>query len=1084
MIARRILSKPYPGPTKPDITHLHDYHRIVYFHKSHRLRRCRKKGFLVNWGYDEMSRVTSEANLLGTFGYNYVENTSGSSKGVSRLASINYPNNQVTNFDWYNEKGDERLKQIQNLGPTGNVLSQFNYRYNPAGEITQWPQIQNGLSRFQQLGYDLAGQLTTSQISNTTPSNKYLNQDYYAYDPGANRTGNQTNQAQNIVIGGTKTTGDVLTVTVKDSGLSGGQQVVNYTVLAGDTLTTIAENLAAAITLDSNLQTLGVSATSSSTTITVKSVSSNITTYSQSVSGGATETIAIGTTQNFVENATIVLKPGQSITTGDVLKILIRDPALTINNPQEVSYTVGAGNTLTNIATGLKNAVNANSFLPGIGVSATSAGATVTIKSTSANPTTYRNTSADSIKESIDLNVCPNGTETVGLSGTKTTSDVMTVVVLDSGLSGGSKAINYTVLSGDSLTSIATGISSAINADTALQAIGVSSTSSGTIVSITSNSSNVTSYRASTNANATEIVKLGLPPNGTQTAVIGGTKTTGNVLTVTVYDAGLAGGSKAINYSVQGGDTLATMTSGLASAITADSALAAIGVSATAASTVLNIKSTSQNATTYTSSLSGGATATITLAKTIGAQLSAYNNVNELTSIAAGGPVRFQAATNKALKTASVNSNPAMLVTTKNFVRDESLASGASAASVAATDGANNTKTNTYQVNVNPVSTQNLTYDANGNMTSDGTNTYKWDAENRMIEIDYPGSGNKSEFVYDAYGRNTKIVETVSGSVADTKQFVINGGAKCEERDASGDVQKQFYSKGQVNGTSQYTYAKDHLGSVKGFLDQTGTVISAYAFDLFGRENKLYGSVEPDFHFGTYYWHSRSKFNLATHRAYNANFGRWMNRDPMQERGGINLFGYVGNSPISSIDSFGLAPMSSLLDRLIAICNNKNCVDPADKKDCIEEAKRIAKAMEKFWKDYNDPKNKGKYPTDKDAVNGYYCWDWAVGMSGVVAANSSGIFRSGYRNFSSNSSNAIHAGVKITGGGSGSGAKDCCSVSIDDGFGGPSGPWGDGPVHDSPWGPPEGWSESPSTASPFDQQMQPTKPPQPMPTLH
>lgn len=227
-----------------------------------------------------------------------------------------------------------------------------------------------------------------------------------------------------------------------------------------------------------------------------------------------------------------------------------------------------------------------------------------------------------------------------------------------------------------------------------------------------SNSPSVTTYRTSTNANATEIVKLGLPPTGVQTAVIGGTKTTGNVLTITVYDAGLAGGSKAINYTVVGGDTLTTMTTGLANAITADSALVAIGVSATGVSTVLNIKSTSQNATTYTSSLSGGATATITLAKTIGAQLSAYNNGNELTSIAAGGPVRFQASTNQALKTASVNSNAATLVTTKNFVRDESLSSGASAANVAATDGANNTKTNTYQVNVNPVFTQNLTYDA------------------------------------------------------------------------------------------------------------------------------------------------------------------------------------------------------------------------------------------------------------------------------------------------------------------------------------------------------------------------------------
>ena len=37
-------------------------------------------------------------------------------------------------------------------------------------------------------------------------------------------------------------------------------------------------------------------------------------------------------------------------------------------------------------------------------------------------------------------------------------------------------------------------------------------------------------------------------------------------------------------------------------------------------------------------------------------------------------------------------------------------------------------------------------------MTSDGTNSYAWDAENRMIKITYPGSSNFSSFVYDGLG--------------------------------------------------------------------------------------------------------------------------------------------------------------------------------------------------------------------------------------------------------------------------------------------------------------------------------------------
>lgn len=864
----------------------------------------------IYWNYDEMSRVTTEANLLGTFQYNYVDNPSGFSKGVTRLAAVNYPNNQITNFDWYNDKGDERLKQIQNLGPNGNVLSQFNYRYNPAGEITQWPQIQSGLSRFQQLGYDLAGQLTSSQVSNTKPSNTYLNQDYYSYDPGANRTGNQTNQTQNITVSGTKTTGDVITITVKDTGLSGGQEAVSYVVQASDSLTSIAANLAAAITLNANLQSLGINAVSTTSTLTVKSVSPNITTYTQSTNVGATEIIAVGTSQNFVENATITLRPGQSITTGDMLKLTVRDLGLP-GGCKDVIYTVVSGNTLKDIATGLKAAINADPNLATLGVTATSAEATITIKSISANPTVYSASSVGSFGDSkvyIDLNICPNGTETLGISGTKTTGDIITLVVQDAGLPlTFTRTINYTTLSGDSLTSIATAMANAISVDAELVKIGVSATASGTVVNINSNSQNVTTYRTSTNANATEIVKLGLPPNGTQTAIIGGTKTTGNILTLTVFDAGLSGGSKAINYTLLSADTLTTATSALANAVNVDAALQALGITAAAVSTVLNIKSISQNATTYTATVSGGSTATLTLAKSIGAQMSSYNNVNKLLSIVAGGPTRFQAKTNKAIKSALINTHAASLETTKDFVRDESIATGQSSSTVAATDGANNTKTNTYQVNANNNSAVNFSYDANGNMTSDGTITYKWDAENRLIEIDYPGSGNKSEFSYDAMGQNSKIVERTGGNVTETHQFILENGQKLESRDETGNIQRRYLPKGEIILGSNFYYTTDHLLTTREMTTLAGQVDSRYSFDTYGRSNSSMDFQTADFQYASYFKHKRSNLNAAAYRFYHPTIGRWLNRDPIRESGGLNLYAYCGNDPLSQIDPLGLS---------------------------------------------------------------------------------------------------------------------------------------------------------------------------------
>jgi RHS repeat-associated protein len=63
--------------------------------------------------------------------------------------------------------------------------------------------------------------------------------------------------------------------------------------------------------------------------------------------------------------------------------------------------------------------------------------------------------------------------------------------------------------------------------------------------------------------------------------------------------------------------------------------------------------------------------------------------------------------------------------------------------------------------------------------------------------------------------------------------------------------------------------------------------------------------VNP-FRFSTKYQDDETELLNYMLRYYGARAGRWLNRDPLVERGGLNLYGFVGNEPISFIDPLGL----------------------------------------------------------------------------------------------------------------------------------------------------------------------------------
>ena len=136
--------------------------------------------------FDDTGRVTSVTNNLGIFDYAYVNET-------SRLDHIDLPNGQLTQFDYYNNSGDQRLKEIKHLAPNHtDVISQHNYTYNSYGQITQWRQYNDGMTDPQRyyFAYDNTDRLIAATLKNDT-SGAVEKRYSWGYDQAGNRISEQ-----------------------------------------------------------------------------------------------------------------------------------------------------------------------------------------------------------------------------------------------------------------------------------------------------------------------------------------------------------------------------------------------------------------------------------------------------------------------------------------------------------------------------------------------------------------------------------------------------------------------------------------------------------------------------------------------------------------------------------------------------------------------------------------------------------------------------------------------------------------------------------------------------------------------------
>jgi len=147
------------------------------------------------------------------------------------------------------------------------------------------------------------------------------------------------------------------------------------------------------------------------------------------------------------------------------------------------------------------------------------------------------------------------------------------------------------------------------------------------------------------------------------------------------------------------------------------------------------------------------------------------------------------------------------------------------------------------------------------------------------------------------------------------------------------------------------------------------------------RASGAMAGVNP-FQFSTKYTDAETGLNYYGYRYYNPSTGRWLSRDPLEEQGGANLYGFVGNNPLDRFDPYGqswLEVIGLFGNWVTGTGSTYQVFQPgSDPVADMKGAPGVDKARAYFRK-----KNQGKCCGDLQALTNY---DASFGLTGLIQA--------------------------------------------------------------------------------------------------
>ena len=206
------------------------------------------------------------------------------------------------------------------------------------------------------------------------------------------------------------------------------------------------------------------------------------------------------------------------------------------------------------------------------------------------------------------------------------------------------------------------------------------------------------------------------------------------------------------------------------------------------------------------------------------------------------------------------------------------------------------------------------THDANGNVLSDGINSYTWDALNRLIQVKQNGTV-LATYLYDS--QNRRIGKTANGT---TTYYTYDLDSRLiSEIQADGTpIREYVYLQNEPLAVREYQkspglyfFLNDHLGTPQKLIDTAGAVVWQAAYLPYGEAQvQANSTVTNNLRFPGQYYDEETDLHYNWNRYYDPVLGRYLSPDPIGLEGGLNLYGYVGGDPVNGVDPEGLANLN------------------------------------------------------------------------------------------------------------------------------------------------------------------------------